>query len=111
MKKVIIMVVMVIMALAMVSCKSENKTETRKEQTARIMTSYTQSWSTEYNGEPSTTFRFNTREEATEFMYYWLDYGYTVSGVIEYTTTPRYYTVEIMEPEFNDVIRELRRAL
>jgi curli biogenesis system outer membrane secretion channel CsgG len=107
MKKVIIMVVMVIMTLSLVACKTENKTETRQEYTARVLTSWTEADS---NGK-STVFRFNNREDATDFMYYWLDYGETVSGVIEHTTEPKYYTVEIMEPEFNDVVHEVIRAL
>ena len=42
MKKVIIMVVMVIMALSLVACKTTEKTETRQEYTARILTSWTE---------------------------------------------------------------------
>lgn len=107
MKKMVVIMVMVIMALAMVGCKEANKTETSNERRARILTSYTE---VDNNGT-TTIFRFRTYKEAHDFMYYWLDYGYTVSGVTEYTTEPRYYTVEIMEPAFNDVVREARRAL
>ena len=108
MKKTAIIMAM-IMVLTMVGCKKESKIETKNERIIRIMESYTRSWDTEYNGEPTTTFRFATRNDAKNFADYWLDYGISVGCIWE--VEGNYYTVEIMEEDFENVCEELVRAL
>ena len=101
MKKMMITIMVIAMTLAaFTGCKSEK--ESRGDRTTRILTSYI---GCEENKE-GTTFEFLQRDEAEAFMYYWLDYGQTVGGVIEHTDNGHYY-VTIAEYGFEDICQEV----
>ena len=105
MKKIFTMMMVLTMVFAAFGCSKKPNTrfeESREDETLRIMTSYIGVTDV----EEGTEFEFDTREEATDFMYYWLDYGERVSGVIENTKTGNYY-VTIIEERFDDVCREV----
>ena len=110
MKRIFTIVTVAVLALTMIGCKKESNRETRQQKIIRIMKSYVEVEDTEYRGTPTTTFRFEDRDTAEEFQEYWLDEGQTVSSVIEWTDSHT-YTVEIIEEDFDDVCRELVRAL
>ena len=93
-------------AISATGCsKGHNRTEEAKREALRILTSYVYVEDTEYNGVKTTTFVFTDDEYAEDFMYYWLDRGYTVSGIIWRSRTDD-YTVEVIEERFDDICRE-----
>ena len=103
MKKIFITMMVTIMAVTAFGCKrGENKTLSRQDETLLIMTSYIDVDDT----KEGTQFEFDDRESAEDFMYYWLDYGQTVSGVIWNSDTDNYY-VTVCESRFDEVCREV----
>lgn len=110
-KKIIIVVLAMIMIFSTFGCtKGENKTDKAYDEALIILTSYIDVEDAKYNGCDMTTFTFVDRESAEDFAYYWLDRGYTVGGVIEHTNTG-YFTVDVIEKEFDDICRETVMAL
>lgn len=99
MKKIIVLVMAAIMLFTGCSTKTHRE-ESREDETRRILTSYIGV----EDVEEGTEFEFIDRESAEDFMYYWLDYGQTVSGVIYHTDTNHYY-ITVVEERFDEVCR------
>lgn len=106
MKKMIILVMAVIMLIT-TGCSTgarrnaQHREESREDETRRILTSYIGV----EDVEEGTEFEFIDRESAEDFMYYWLDYGHTVSGIIYHTDTNHYYVTIAEEERFDEVCR------
>lgn len=102
MKKMMIIAMMVIMTLAaFTGCRTEK--ETRGDKSTRILTSYIGC----EDSKEGTTFEFLSRDSAQEFQYYWLDWGQTVSGVIEHTDDGHYYVTICDEYDFERVCEQV----
>lgn len=103
MKKLIVFIMAIIMTASVFGCGTKTEVESREDETLRIMTSYI---GVEDNSE-GTEFEFDTHEAAEDFMYYWLDYDQTVSGIIWRESTGNYYVTIAGEEHFDDVCREV----
>lgn len=101
MKKLIVFIMAITMIASVFGCAGTE--ESREDETLRIMTSYI---GVEDNSE-GTEFEFDTHEAAEDFMYYWLDYGQTVSGIIWRESTGNYYVTIAGEEHFDDVCHEV----
>ena len=103
MKKTLAIIVMMIMVFAAFTGCGRSEKESRGDRTARILTSYIGC----EDCKEGTTFEFLDRDSAEGFQDYWLDWGQTVSGVIENTDDGHYYVTICNEYDFQRVCEEV----